>query len=167
MKSHHRILYIRFNSFFTNPLIFFSQETYILLKKYDYNLLQKTKNFFCWTVLYVLPEIYEAMSCVNVECSNILNMNLFVSNYGKSMYLLEFESQQQQEAGIVIKYLKEMWLERITQWVRLCLRDISGKKWFDLEQKNHDEYNMINMNRFMSLITYRMQVYLKVFDCIR
>jgi len=83
------------------------------------------------------------------------------------MYLLEFESQQQQEAGIVIKYLKEMWLERITQWVRLCLRDISGKKWFDLEQKNHDEYNMINMNRFMSLITYRMQVYLKVFDCIR
>ncbi|KYM92457.1 Dynein heavy chain 1, axonemal [Atta colombica] len=97
------------------------------------------------------------MSCVNVECSNILNMNLFVSNYGKSMYLLEFESQQQQEAGIVIKYLKEMWLERITQSVRLRLRDISGKKWFDLEQKNHDEYNMINMNRFMSLITYRMQ----------
>ncbi|XP_012056092.1 PREDICTED: dynein heavy chain 1, axonemal-like [Atta cephalotes] len=117
----------------------------------------KTKNFFCWTVLYVLPEIYEAMSCVNVECSNILNMNLFVSNYGKSMYLLEFESQQQQEAGIVIKYLKEMWLERITQSVRLRLRDISGKKWFDLEQKNHDEYNMINMNRFISLITYRMQ----------
>jgi len=82
------------------------------------------------------------------------------------MYLLEFESQQQQEAGIVIKYLKEMWLERITQSVKLRLRDISGKKWFDLEQKNHDEYNMININRFMSLITYRMQVYLKVFDCI-
>ncbi|KAG5345241.1 DYH1 protein, partial [Acromyrmex charruanus] len=116
----------------------------------------KTKNFFCWTVLYVLPEIYEAMSCVNVECSNILNMNLFVSNYGKSMYLLEFESQQQQETGTVIEYLKEIWLERIVQSVRLCLRD-SEKKWFDLEQKNHDESNIIKLKRFMSLITYRMQ----------
>ncbi|XP_018365084.1 PREDICTED: dynein heavy chain 1, axonemal-like [Trachymyrmex cornetzi] len=116
----------------------------------------KTKNFFCWTILYVLPEIYEAMSCVIVECSNILNMNLFVSNYGKSMYLLEFESQQQQETNTVIKYLKEMWLERIIQSVRLCLRDI-GKEWFDLEQKNHDEYNMMKLKRFMTLITYRMQ----------
>lgn len=73
------------------------------------------------------------------------------------MYLLEFESQQQQETGTVIKYLKEMWLERIIQSVRLCLRDI-GKEWFDLEQKNHDEYNMMKLKRFITLIAYRMQV---------
>ncbi|XP_018339413.1 PREDICTED: dynein heavy chain 1, axonemal-like isoform X2 [Trachymyrmex septentrionalis] len=92
----------------------------------------ETKNFFCWTVLYVLPEIYEAMSCVIVECSNILNMNLFVSNYGKSMYLLEFESQQRRETGI-------------------------GEEWFDSEQKNYDENNIMKLKRLISLITYRMQ----------
>lgn len=108
-------------------------------------------------VLYVLPEVYEAMECVVVECIHVSNMNLFVQNYGKSMQLSEFESQQQQETGTVIKYLKEMWLEKITQSVRLCLRDI-GQGWFDLEQKNHDVYDVMKLKRFMDLIVYRMQV---------
>lgn len=86
---------------------------------------------FCLHFGYILPEVYQAMECVVVECINISNMNLFVSNYGKSMHLSEFESQQQQEIGTVIKYLKEMWLERITQSVRLYLRDV-GKGWFDI-----------------------------------
>ncbi|XP_011707083.1 PREDICTED: dynein heavy chain 1, axonemal-like, partial [Wasmannia auropunctata] len=116
----------------------------------------KTKNFVHWTILYVLPEVYEAMGCVAIECVNILNVNLFVSNYGKSMDLSEFESQQQQETDTVIKYLKEMWLERITQSVRLCLRDI-GKGWFDLGQKNYDVYDVMKLKRFMTLIIYRMQ----------
>ena len=82
------------------------------------------------------------------------------------MYLLEFESQQRRETGIVIKYLKEIWLERIVQSVKLCLRGI-GEEWFDSEQKNYDENNIMKLKRLISLITYRMQVYLKVFYCIR
>jgi len=73
------------------------------------------------------------------------------------MYLSEFESQQQKETSIVINYLKETWLERITQSVKLCLRDV-GKGWFDLGQKNHDVYNVMKLKRFMDLIVYRMQV---------
>lgn len=109
-------------------------------------------------VLYDLPEIYEAMSCVAVECINISNRNLFVSNYGKSMHLSEFESQQQQETDTMIKYLKETWLERITQSIKLCLRDI-GKAWFDPEQKNLDIYDVMKLKRFMDLIVHRMQVF--------
>jgi len=89
-------------------------------------------------VLYVFPEVYEAMQCIVVECIHVSNMNLFVSNYGKSMPLLEFESQQHQETGTMIKYLKATWLERITQSVRLCLTDMEKEGWFDLEQKNYD-----------------------------
>lgn len=129
----------------------------IMRRKFNQDLLQKTKNFVHWMILYVLPEVYEAMGCVVVECINISNMNLFVSNYGKSMHLSEFESQQQTETSTVIKYLKETWLEKITQSVKLCLRDI-GKEWFDLEQKNHDVYNVMKLKRFMDLIVYRMQV---------
>ncbi|KYN02642.1 Dynein heavy chain 1, axonemal [Cyphomyrmex costatus] len=125
-------------------------------KQQEVIVMSKTKNFFCCTILYVLPEVYEAINCVIVECSNILNMNLFVSNYGKSMYLLEFKSQQQQETDTVIKYLEEMWVERIIQSVRLCFRDIE-KEWFNLEQKNHDEYDIMKLKRFMTLIAYRMQ----------
>lgn len=124
-------------------------------KKFNHDLLQETKNSLYGVILYVLPELYEAMGCVSFECINISNMNLFVSNYGKSMYLSEFESQQQQETGIVTKYLKETWLERITQSVRLCLRD-TEEGWFDLKQKNHDMYDV--MKRFINLIVYRMQV---------
>lgn len=126
-------------------------------KKFNHDLLQKTKKFLHWMILYVLPEVYEAMGCVTVECINVSNMNLFVSNYGKSMHLLEFESQQQQETATTIKYLKETWLERITQSVKLCLRDI-GKGWFDLGQKNHDIYDVMKLKRFMDLIVQRMQV---------
>ncbi|RLU27110.1 hypothetical protein DMN91_000909 [Ooceraea biroi] len=118
------------------------------------------KRFFHWMILYVLPEVREAMQCVVVECLYVSNMNLFVSNYGKSMFLSEFESQQLQETSTVIKYLKELWLERITQLVRLCLRDI-GKGWFDLEQKDHTMYNMTKLKRFMDLIIHKMQIALR------
>lgn len=114
------------------------------------------KRFFHWMVLYDLPEVCEAMQCVVAECLHVSNMNLFVSNYGKAMFLSEFEAQQQHETSMVIKYLKELWLERIIQSVRLCLRDI-GKGWFDLEQKDHDVYN-IKLKRFMDLIVQKMQV---------
>ncbi|XP_072745723.1 dynein axonemal heavy chain 1 [Anoplolepis gracilipes] len=107
-------------------------------------------------VLYVIPEVYEAMQCVVTECIHVSNMNLFIPIYGKSIYLSEFESQQRQETGIVIKYLKETWVEKITQSVRLCLRDI-GKGWFDLEQRRHDVYDVMKLKRFMNLIAHRMQ----------
>lgn len=84
-------------------------------------------------------------------------MNLFIPIYGKSIHLLEYKSQQHQETGSVIKYLKETWVEKITQSVRLCLRDI-GKGWFDLEQRRHDIYDVMKLKRFMDLIVYRMQV---------
>lgn len=97
------------------------------------------------------------MQCIVVECIRVSNMSLFVSYYGKSMPLSEFESLQNQETSTVIKYLKESWLERITQSVRLCLRDV-GKEWFDLEQKNHDVYDEMKLKRFMDLAVHRMQV---------
>ncbi|KAM0726282.1 Dynein axonemal heavy chain 1 [Formica fusca] len=116
----------------------------------------RTKNFFHWIVLYVTPEVHEAMQCVVVECIHVSNMNLFIPIYGKSIHLLEYKSQQHQETGSVIKYLKETWVEKITQSVRLCLRDI-GKGWFDLEQRRHDIYDVMKLKRFMDLIVYRMQ----------
>ncbi|XP_039313454.1 dynein heavy chain 1, axonemal [Solenopsis invicta] len=114
------------------------------------------KKIFSEMVLYILPEVYQAMECIVVECINISNMNLFVSNYGKSMHLSEFKLQQQHETGTVIKYLKETWLEKIIQSVRLCLRDV-GKGWFDIEQKNYDVSGVIKLKRFMDLISHRMQ----------
>lgn len=110
-----------------------------------------------WVILYVVPEVHEAMQCVATECIHVSHMCLFIPNYGKSIYLSEFESQQHQETGTVVKYLKETWVEKIVQSVRLCLRDI-GKGWFDLKQRRHDIYNVMKLKRFMELIAYRMQV---------
>lgn len=73
------------------------------------------------------------------------------------MSLEEFERQQTQTTTRVIKYLKESWLEKITHSVRMCLRDI-GKGWFNLEQKQHDVYDVMKLNRFMTLTKLRMQV---------
>ncbi|KAL6436551.1 hypothetical protein ACFW04_004787 [Cataglyphis niger] len=116
----------------------------------------KTQNFFHWIVLYVVPEVHIAMQGVVAECIHVSNMNLFFLIYGKSIYLSEFESQQNQESSTVIKFLKEMWVENITKSIRLCLRDI-GKGSFDLEQRNHDVYNVVKLKRFMDLIIYIMQ----------
>lgn len=107
--------------------------------------------------LYVLPEVHEAMQYVVAECIHVSGMNLFASNYGKSMPLLEFESQQIMETSRIIKYLKELWSERITQSVRMCLRDLK-KGWLDLEQKNHEIYNAMKLKRFMDVVVLRMQV---------
>ncbi|XP_011146850.2 dynein heavy chain 1, axonemal-like, partial [Harpegnathos saltator] len=120
----------------------------------------KTKNHFHWITLYVVAEVHEAMQCVVVECIHVLGMTLFVSNYGKSMPLLEFELHQNLETGTVIKYLKESWLERITQSVRMCLRDL-GKGWFNLEQRNHKIYDVMKLKKLMDVIVLRMQTALR------
>ncbi|XP_025602682.2 dynein axonemal heavy chain 1-like [Athalia rosae] len=117
---------------------------------------EKTKKFFHWVVLWVRPEIHEAMSCIVTACLKIGTTNLFISNYGKSMTLDEFEQLQTQTTVTVVKYLKEPWLEKITQSVRMCLRDI-GKGWFNLDQKYHDVYEVMKLNRFMTLAMLRMQ----------
>lgn len=74
------------------------------------------------------------------------------------MSLSEFASQQYQEASTVIKYLRATWLEKVTQSVRLRLRDMQKSDWFDLEQKNYDVYAATKLKRFMDLIAYQMQV---------
>nr|XP_046487754.1 dynein axonemal heavy chain 1-like [Neodiprion pinetum] len=117
---------------------------------------EKTKEFFHWVVLYVRPEIHEAMSCIVFESMKAGAGSLFISNYGKSMTLVEFEQLQTQTMVTVIKDLKEPWLEKITQSVRMCLRDI-GKGWFNLEQKDHDVYDVMKLKRFMTLTMLRMQ----------
>lgn len=104
-----------------------------------------------------MPEVYEAVRCVVYECDYVSDMNLFVSNYGKSMSLTEFESQQNQTTTMAMKYLKEPWLEKITQSVRIYLRDV-GKGWFNLDQKSAEIYNVMKLKRLMDLIVYHMQV---------
>lgn len=97
------------------------------------------------------------MQCVVAECIHVSGMNLFASNYGKSMTLSEFESRQNLENSTIMKYLKESWLERITQSVRMCLPDLK-KGWSAFEQKNHEIYDVIKLKRFMDVIVLRMQV---------
>ncbi|XP_060831781.1 dynein axonemal heavy chain 1-like [Bombus pascuorum] len=114
-----------------------------------------------WITLYVHEEVYQAMACVMAECVYVSSMNLFAISYGKQIRLLEFEDLQTQAILTVIKYLKEPWLEKITQSVRMCLRDL-GKGWFNLEQKNHGVYDVMKLKRFMNLTTLRMQYALRV-----
>lgn len=91
------------------------------------------------------------------ECMLVSSMNLFATAYGKQIKLSEFEDLQNQATTTLIKYLKEPWLEKITQSVRMCLRDL-GKGWFNLEQKYHEVYNVMKLKRLMNLTTLCMQV---------
>ncbi|KAK0159286.1 hypothetical protein PV328_010182 [Microctonus aethiopoides] len=107
-------------------------------------------------ILYVIPEVYDAMSRVVESCETIINMSLFGTNHGKSLKLNEFEEQQLQTSATVIKYLNQQWIERIVQSVRMCLRDI-GKGCFDLNQKTSHIYDIIKLKRFMELKVSIMQ----------
>lgn len=108
-------------------------------------------------ILYVVPEVYDAMSRVVESCETIINMSLFGTNHGKSLKLNEFEEQQLQTSATVIKYLNQQWIERIVQSVRMYLRDI-GKGCFDLNQKTSHIYDVIKLKRFMELKISIMQV---------
>ncbi|XP_043259684.1 dynein axonemal heavy chain 1-like [Colletes gigas] len=106
-------------------------------------------------------EVYEAMASVVEECIHVSDMCLFASNFGKLMKLSEFVDVETLATVTVIKYLKEPWLEKITQSVRLCLRDV-GKGWFNLKETFHDVYDAMKLKRFMNLITLRMQYALRM-----
>ena len=73
------------------------------------------------------------------------------------MTLNEFRAHQIQAMNTLIKYLKDPWLKKIIQSVRLCLRDV-GKGWFNIEQKIHEVYDVMKLKRFMALATFLMQV---------
>lgn len=115
------------------------------------------RKFTHWITLYVLWEVYKAMECVTVECKHVSDMCLFASSFGKCLKLSEFEDVQSLAILTVVKYMKEPWLQKIIQSVRLCLRDV-GKGWFNLQQKVHAVYDVMKLNRFMNLVTLRMQV---------
>ncbi|XP_076627799.1 dynein axonemal heavy chain 1 [Colletes latitarsis] len=121
----------------------------------------ETRKFTHWITLYVLQEVYEAMASVVEECIHVSNMCLFASNFGKLMKLSEFVDMETLTTVTVIKYLKEPWLEKITQSVRLCLRDV-GKGWFNLKETFHDVYDVMKLKRFMNLIILRMQYALRM-----
>lgn len=91
------------------------------------------------------------------ECLKIKDMHLFVSNYGKSMTLDEFDSIERQKITATLKYLKEPWINKIVQSIRMRLR-VVGKGWFNLEQKFHSVYDMMKLKRFMQLVVFCMQV---------
>ncbi|XP_024940673.1 dynein heavy chain 1, axonemal [Cephus cinctus] len=116
----------------------------------------KRKSLFHWITLYVYREVHEAMCCIVAECINVSDMTLFSLNYGKSWTLDDFEAQQTQTTVTTFKYLRERWLEKMTQSIRMCLRDI-GKGWFNLEQKDHHVYDVMKLKRFMNLTMLRMQ----------
>ncbi|OAD57478.1 Dynein heavy chain 1, axonemal [Eufriesea mexicana] len=121
----------------------------------------KVKKYSHWISLYVHEEVYDAMVCIEKECTQVSSMNLFATSYGKQLTLSEFEDLQIQTTVTVIKYLKEPWLEKITKSVRMCLRDL-GKGWFNLEQKYHAVYDVMKLKRFMNLTTLRMQYALRI-----
>ncbi|XP_076766961.1 dynein axonemal heavy chain 1 [Xylocopa sonorina] len=124
-------------------------------------ILLRTRKHSHWISLYVHEEVYEAMVCIVAECMNVSSMNLFGTSHGKQITLAEFEDLQSQATITVIKYLKEPWLEKVTQSVRMCLRDL-GKGWFNLQQKLHGVYDVMKLKRFMNLTTLRMQYALRV-----
>nr|XP_034195945.1 dynein heavy chain 1, axonemal-like [Osmia lignaria] len=121
----------------------------------------KVQKFIHWVTLYVQEEVYQAMACIVARCIQLSTMNLFGVNYGKLITLSEFEEMHSQSTVSVVKYLKEPWLEKIAQSVRMCLRDI-GKGWFDLKQKVPGVYDVMKLKRFMNLTTLRMQYALRV-----
>ncbi|XP_076380684.1 dynein axonemal heavy chain 1 [Megalopta genalis] len=124
-------------------------------------IVQEIQRFSHWYTLYVMREVYEAMSCIVIECIHVSSMNLFASSIGKTVKLWEFEDMQTLATSTVIKYLKEPWLEKITQCVRMRLREV-GKGWFNLDQKVHDVYDVMKLHRFMNLATLRMQHALRI-----
>nr|XP_012140860.1 PREDICTED: dynein heavy chain 1, axonemal [Megachile rotundata] len=116
----------------------------------------KIQKFVHWFTLYVQEEVYHAMRCIVAECIQLSSMNLFAISYGKLITLSEFEELQTLATTTVVKYLKEPWLEKIAQSVRMCLRDV-GKGWFDLKQRIPGVYDVMKLKRFMDLTTLRMQ----------
>ena len=84
-------------------------------------------------------------------------MNLFVSNYGNSLTLDEFEAQQDHMTSTVMKYLKEQWLEQIVQSMTKWLGDV-GKGWFNLDEKNPHVYDVMKLKRLVQLKVLFMQV---------
>lgn len=110
-----------------------------------------------WDILYVLPEVYDAVQRIVESCDAVSKMSLFTLNHGKSMNLQEFETQQLQATSSTIKYLQVQWLERIIQSIRMCMRDI-GKGCFDLNQQNPYVYNAIKLRRLVGLKVLLMQV---------
>ncbi|CAL7945370.1 unnamed protein product [Xylocopa violacea] len=142
------------------------KETIVRLTMSKPNIMQnkillKTRKHSHWISLYVHEQVYEAMVCIVAECMTVSSMNLFGTSHGKQITLMEFEDLQSQATTTVIKYLKEPWLEKVTQSVRMCLRDL-GKGWFNLQQKVHGVYDVMKLKRFMNLTTLRMQYALRV-----
>ncbi|XP_060531534.1 dynein axonemal heavy chain 1-like [Cylas formicarius] len=122
----------------------------------------KKRKYYSWYQIYVVPETYRAISHVVAECLKMAQMSLFSANYGiKYVTLDEFNAIQSQTSNIIMKQLKNNWLETLVFNIRMCIGDL-GKGWFDVNLRNYETYEISKLKRFMELVKYRMQHTLRV-----
>ncbi|XP_057321703.1 dynein axonemal heavy chain 1 isoform X2 [Microplitis mediator] len=107
-------------------------------------------------ILYVRPEVHDALSRIFLLCRNVSYMSLFSPNPGCSLTLEQFKASQLEYSSKIIKYLKEQWVQQIVDSILIGFRDVS-KGFFKINQVNPRVYEVIKIKRFVSLTIQIMQ----------
>ncbi|XP_044001574.1 dynein axonemal heavy chain 1-like [Aphidius gifuensis] len=122
---------------------------------------QEVNKYIHWKIIYIHPEVYNAVCQVIGNSQELSSKCFFEVNYVKSTVSLDdFECQQKKALNMTMKYLNTNWLNNVVKIIKTSFNKI-GKGCFDLNQHIPYVYDVIKLKRFICLNIFIMQSILR------
>ena len=116
---------------------------------------QKHREQFAFHSLYTKDCIFTALMKSRISCLDVANTELLILRSNKSFHLEEFQQTQAQVITKTKRFLTEDWVPQLGRELRGALSNVS-KGWFNLEETDHEVYNMSKFSNFMVLVSCMM-----------
>ena len=114
------------------------------------------KQGFGFHTLLSKREIIGCLVKVRTECNKALTLQLYNTNFTKSIGVEEFEQTQAATLLTTIEYLKLTWSAALKNGVKASLKEV-GKGWYNLNEKVSEVYAISKLKRLLRTVNFIME----------
>ena len=111
---------------------------------------------FCFNTLYIKDESILAMEQIRGECLDVLEKEIFNTNFNKTLRLDEFKQIQDSSVSQCAYSLRETWVSNIKNIIKKCFSSMT-KGWFNLNETSKEAYQVGKLKKFLITVKLIME----------
>lgn len=119
---------------------------------------------FCFNSILNKDQSIRAMQEIRKECNDVLLKDIYNPNITKSMRVNEFRQIQKSSTSQISYYLKETWVNKIKEIIKLNFAEEPGaaygnfaRPWYSLNETSKEAYEMSKLKKFLTQTKFVME----------
>lgn len=119
---------------------------------------------FCFNSILNKDQSIRAMQEIRKECNDVLLKDIYNPNITKSMRVNEFRQIQKSSTSQISYYLKETWVNKIKEIIKLNFAEEAGaaygnfaRPWYSLNETSKESYEMSKLKKFLTQTKFVME----------